>query len=491
MAKDSKDGNEVKRALVPSDMDPEIRTLLENLQQVANGDQKKADKKYKNIKIDRVEEGTISLPVGMSFADAREWLTRMEKDETQEVEIFLDFEAFALDGALALWRTLKEMYGFVDTNPPGSWGKTTMVQVEVAPGIFEQVPWGEMSPPGLEGVLKTDADFNGEVPKFLIRGVVRKKHQRAIDHIAQRVRDRLKSESIYRGQATRVNLAFMMGQERFNMDRHAPKFLPLAGRREDELILDKPTMMGLQTEIWARIEHTQLLRDNGVKIKHGVILAGMFGTGKTLASEVTALKAVKHGWTFLYLSAANQLPWGVKFARLFGPTVLFAEDVDGAVQGQERTDFINMILNSIDGVDNKGQDLIVVLTTNNIGDVNQGFLRAGRTDGIITFNPPDGPTSQAFIKKLLGSALAEGLDLNDLGDDWAGVIPAFIAEATNKMKTFALANYGKIVGAVDLDVMRAVRALMDPHIKMVTGTRPVRTMSVRDLFEEARIEVRE
>lgn len=492
----SKDKTESKGlAVIPAGLDPEVQALLEDMaRNFGNPDEKKkTEKTYKNVKIERVDNGTITLPAGMSFQQARDWLTRMEKDENQTVQIYFDFEAFALDGALAFWRTLREIYGFIDTDPPGGnpWAKTTMVSVEVAPGQFEQVPWGEMVPPGIDGVLQTDADFNGEVPKFIIRGEVRKKHQKAMDYIAARTRDRLRSESIYRGHATRVNLAFMMGTERFNMDRHAPKFIDLSGRSEDELILADETMLALNTEIWSRIEHTQMLRDHGVRIKHGVILAGPFGTGKTLTSEVTALKSTRCGWTYIYLDNANQLPWGVKFARLFGPTVLFAEDVDGAIQGQERTDFINKILNSIDGVDNKNQDVIVVLTTNNLEDVNQGFLRAGRTDGIIFFTPPDAPTSQKFIARELGTALASDVNLEDLGDDWAGVIPAFISEACNKMRTHALHSFGSIEGKVDLTIMKAVRKLMEPHIAMVTGKRPERTMSAWDLLQEARITVRE
>lgn len=489
------DGNALAQ-YIGGNVSEEVQSLLEDLREAGRAAQdgkapkKSEEKKYRNVKVERHAEGIITLPIGMSYATGREWLTKMEKDEEQAVAIYHDFEAFALDGARAFWNALKELYGFVDTKP--SWfSTTTMVNVEIAPGVFESVAWGEMQPPGIDGILKTDMDFNGEVPKFIIRGEVRKKHVPAIEAIARKTRENLLQDSIYRGKAIRVNLAFMTGEERFNTDRHAPKFIDLRGRREDELIVDETTELLLRTELWSRIEMTEKLRKAGVRIKHGVIFSGPFGVGKTLASEVTAMKATKEGrWTYIYLSAPNQLPVGIKFARLFGPVVLFAEDVDAAVRGQERDELINLVLNSMDGMDNKGQDIIVVLTTNDVAAINQGFLRAGRTDGIVVFHAPDGPTSREFLRKVLGDSLSPDADLEELGDDWKGVIPAFLSEAANKARTFALVRTGgNIKGQVTIADLKAVRSIMDEHIKMVTGVKPRPTISVTKVLRDARYEL--
>lgn len=473
--------------------DADIQGLIDELRTLAHDastgktQPKKAERKYKAVTVQRHEEGTILLPVGMGYAQAREWLTKIEKDEEQAVDIHYDFDAFPLDGAYAFWRALKGIYGFVDTHPTW-WSQTTMVNVEVAPGEYVPVPWGDMQPPGMDAVLSTGMDFNGEVPKFVIHGQIRKKNQKAMDLVAAETRRILREESIYQGQAIRVNLAFMMGEERFNPDRHAPKYINFGAMKQDDLIVDHVTETLLITELWARIEQTEKVRAGGAKIKHGVIFSGKFGTGKTLAAMVTAMKAVATGdWTYMYLDNANQLPVGIKLAKLFGPTIVFAEDIDASVEGQQRTDLINMVLNAIDGMDNKGQDLLVVLTTNDVEAINNGFLRAGRTDGIIHFKEPDGPTSRRFLERVLGSSLKAGEDIEKLGDVWAGVIPAFLREAADKARMIALMRTGEIKGQVTVDDLLVVREAMAEHIKMVTGEKPARTISVAQMFNEAQV----
>lgn len=489
----------LRSAMEDLGLDAEVMGQIEELRNtqaaMAKGEKvSKVEKKYKSVTIERVDQGTITLPLGMSYSAARDWLTKMEKDEEQAVAVHYEFEAFALDGARAFWKAMLEIYGFVDTKPSW-WSTTTMIQVEVAPGVFEPVPWGQMQPPGIDGVLETNMDFNGEVPKFIIHGEVRKKHEKAVAAIAALTRKNLKEKSIYKGQAISVNLAFMLGQERFNTDRHAPKFLDLRGIKVDDLILDGPTESQLGIEIWDRIEHTDMLKKNGIKIKHGVVLAGAFGTGKTLSAYVTALKCVENGWTFIYLSSADQLPVGLKFAKLFGRVVLFGEDIDRAVAGQTRTAAIDNILNAMDGVSSKNQEVIVVLTTNDVESVNQGFLRAGRTDHVIEFFPPDGPTSQRFIAKVLGKNLKAGEDLHELADTFAGVIPAFLSEAAGKAGSFAFhrtlreTGTGKIEGQVVAKDLMDVAAVMKKHIEMVTGKKADPEYSLSDLMRAAKVKV--
>lgn len=501
MSKEEKSDKAVilSEAMKDLGLDDEVIAQIEELRAsqaaMAKGEKvSKVEKKYKNVTIERVDQGTITLPLGMSFAAAREWLTKMEKDEEQAVAVHYEFEAFALDGARAFWKAMLEIYGFVDTKPSW-WSTTTMIQVEVAPGVFEPVPWGQMQPPGIDGVLETQMDFNGEVPKFIIHGEVRKKHEKAIAAIAAKTRQNLRERSIYRGQAISVNLAFMLGQERFNTDRHAPKFLDLKGLKRSDLIVDEATESQLGIEIWDRIEHTEMLKKNRIKIKHGVVLAGAFGTGKTLSAYITALICVENDWTFILLPSADQLPVGLKFARLFPRAVVFAEDIDRAVAGQTRTAAIDNILNAMDGVSSKNQEVVVVLTTNDVESVNQGFLRAGRTDHVIEFFPPDGPTSQRFISKVLGENLKTGETLEELGDTFAGVIPAFLSEAAGKASSFAFhrtlkdTGVGKIKGEVTHVDLLNVASVMRKHIEMVTGKKTDPEYTLSDLMKAAKVKV--
>jgi SpoVK/Ycf46/Vps4 family AAA+-type ATPase len=120
----------------------------------------------------------------------------------------------------------------------------------------------------------------------------------------------------------------------------------------------------------------------------GILLAGDPGVGKTLTAYVTAKKAVDHGWTFVYLSHAADLANGIRFALQYAPCVLFVEDLDRIVAGDDRTEEIDDVLNSFDGVDSKDKELITVLTTNHLEKIPGVALRPGRCDTLVVVTAP-------------------------------------------------------------------------------------------------------
>src|SRR3990167_6638783 len=102
------------------------------------------------------EGAQIIIPEKMTFAEAREWLTRQEKYEEETVNIIKSFDCHPMDGAIALQKALKEIFGWASLVPtPGFFGPTppTMVTIDISTTDTVQVPWGLIKVPSIAGTL--------------------------------------------------------------------------------------------------------------------------------------------------------------------------------------------------------------------------------------------------------------------------------------------------------------------------------------------------
>ena len=151
-------------------------------------------------------------------------------------------------------------------------------------------------------------------------------------------------------------------------------------------------------------------------MKRGVLLGGKYGTGKTLAATVAARLAQDNGITYVYTPRADELGDAIAFAKQYqSPAcVVFCEDIDRQVTGQ-RTVAMDDILNILDGVDTKTDNIITVLTTNHLDNVNQAMLRPGRLDAIINVETPDAYTAERLVRHYGGEAINAAEDLTEVG----------------------------------------------------------------------------
>jgi hypothetical protein len=426
----------------------------------------------KNATVERGGDRII-IPDNMSYNNAITWLQRQRDSEEQVVSVHDSIPCYPLDGAVAVLKALKEIYGFVSiTDTPGFFGGSppNLVQVPLADGTFETAVIGRIAIPTWDGGFLDIGIGRGEAALNL-SGQIKKKNEREVKRVIAKVRETLQTSSIYRGQAIRVDLTFLHDDDHdFHPVKDAPSFFDI--ENVDELILNEVTDFELQTSVYLRIEKTDYCIANNIPLKHGALLMGSFGTGKTLCARTLAKKCVEHGWTFVYLTNPAHLAHMLRLAKLWGRTVVFSEDVDQAVTGG-RTEAVNNIMNVIDGIDMKGFPIITVLTTNNPDDIEPGFLRAGRIDTTILFEVPDAPTAVRFVEKLArdddGHSLIEpGTDLVPVGEAMAGFVPAFLNEAIQKAKCYAICREGAdIIGRVSgTDLILAAKALKK-HVNMV------------------------
>lgn len=380
------------------------------------------------------------VPEGLSLDSAIEQLQRLKRLEEEVYSFNHTFEAFIWDGAVALSKAITNIFGFgfgeatrsfFGSQPP------ELVEVRTGPNPQDKVlvPWGRMSLPNIEGEVYTGGGV--ENGKFIFKLVanVKRKHEKQIKALADEVQRLLNTESIYRGKA--FKLKFKSGrQDPFTGETipNTPEFLRLGALNESDLIFDRDLENTISTHLFTPIDRIEDLRVLGMSGKRGVLLAGTYGTGKTLAASVAANKAMAAGITFLLVENAEEFAQAVEFAKMYGPAVVFCEDIDRVLKG-ERSINMDQILNIVDGVESKRTEVMVVLTTNDVDAIHPAALRPGRLDKVINVHPPQ--TAEAvsrLIRLYARGAVPETVDITAAAQELTGNIPAIIAEAVNAAK---------------------------------------------------------
>lgn len=422
------------------------------------------------IGIDRRGEKII-VPEGMSLDVAIEALRRQQQAEETLVSIHHNIPCYPLDGINALWLAFNEKFGHVDLRGQMSFfgeRPPNIIKIETGPGKFEQVPFCRIAPPVWEGGYLQPVVQSPT--RLAISGQVKRKFETLIRELLELTEKIVKQQSIYKGRAISMDLAYLNEEDTFDPDSNAPKFMDLSNATIDNLILNTDTQFALTTNLFVLLRQSEACIKNNIPLKHGALLSGSYGTGKTMTARVMGKLAIENGWTYIYLKSSEYIAKALEMAVLYAPAVLFCEDVDQVVSGK-RDDDLNVILNTLDGVDTKNHPIITVLTTNNADNIHPAFMRAGRIDTIINYEAPDEETAirfvQLYAKDINGkSLLAPDVDLNACGKAMAGMIPAFIAEAMQKAKKAAIDRHGENIAGMVVtdDIVTAARVLKD-HIK--------------------------
>jgi transitional endoplasmic reticulum ATPase len=412
----------------------------------------------------------IVIPEGMSAATAMEWLKRKDAEENRTVAVQEDIDAYPLDGAYALQRVLAEKYGWVDLVPtPGFWGDDppAMVGVEVERNKSVQVPWGRIRLPNVDGWIAPSVQMKNNRWSFRIVGEVKQKHSKEVNEIASATRNEIATRSIYRGKAIQVTFPDPKKGEKFNPGA-GPKFLDLSNTSEFAVIYSEDVREQVRTSLFTPIENTAACRQHKVPLKRGILLEGPYGCGKTLTAYVTAKKAMDNGWTFLYLERMSDLAAALDFASQYQPCVIFAEDLDRTMEGEDRSVAMDDVLNTIDGIESKGRETIVVLTTNHVDRINQAMIRPGRLDAVISIQPPDAKAAQELIRMYAGPLLAANENLDAVGSRLRGQIPAVIREVVERSKLHAIGHTaaGEELQVTAKDLLGAAIGMLS-HLKLL------------------------
>lgn len=427
-----------------------------------------------------------SVPVNMDLETGIKTLERKLKEENQEVGVDERVDAFPLDGAVAFHKAMQQIFGWVTAVPtPGFFGPQPPRTIDVEVGFNKRISviWGRFELPGIDGHVECGGYTTPAGPRFIITGKVRRKHHAIIRLLAETTRAIVAVDSIYRGKAIRLKV-----DDDGDIDwDNGISFSDLSGVHPDNLVFSAETEIQIATSLWTPIEQTERCRLHGIPLKRGILMEGPYGTGKSLASAVTAVKAVANSWTFLSVEKVAGLAQALHFARKYQPCVLFAEDIDRVMNGADRDDEIDDILNTIDGIESKSTEIMVVLTTNHVERITRAMLRPGRLDAIISIQPPDAEAVRKLIR-LYGHGLVMSDDLlEQSGHSLAGAIPAVISECVQRAKLVAIRRRPTDEGLLITDADIADAAIgLKPHVTLLgSEMEDKRDPSFRELIEAA------
>lgn len=388
----------------------------------------------RNLAVEVSPTDKIQLPSGMDVRSAVKALIEIDKQDEMDVRIHHEFECYPFEGAYALQRALKARYGWTNNVPtPGFFGPQPprMVGVDVSLTEHVQVPWGRITVPNISGFLETSGAFKPEGKYvFSLSGVVKQRDKGKVNDLVDLIRYYIEVEGLYKGRAIMVEFP----EDPYDADfTYLPKFIDTGKYTKEDLILPDAIQRKMNVSLFGPVEFANEFRAQGIPLKRGVLLNGKYGVGKTLASTILAGLCEKNGWSFLLLQRTKDLKYAIEMARAYAPCVVFAEDIDRAMD-DGRTEDIDAILNTIDGVESKNTEVMVVLTTNHIDRINPAMLRPGRLDDIILIPAPDASAAERLVRKYSNGLLESGADLTEAASKMEGWIPAFIQETVQRAK---------------------------------------------------------
>jgi ATP-dependent 26S proteasome regulatory subunit len=215
-----------------------------------------------------------------------------------------------------------------------------------------------------------------------------------------------------------------------------PKFIDLGAVDCERVVYSTDATRKLAANLWAPITRTDEFRKRGLSLKQTVLLFGTFGTGKTLAGYKTGQLAIGNGWTAIYAESGDNLKELLQLAGLYAPAVVFCEDID--VVAAAGSDNIEAMLDAFDGVQAKGREVLVVLTTNNVGQLHAGMLRPGRIDVMVEIGHLDRESVEKVLRTHVPTGELGEVDFDVIFQTMDGFTPSFVAQVVERARKYAL-----------------------------------------------------
>jgi transitional endoplasmic reticulum ATPase len=378
------------------------------------------------------DQRLITLPRGMTYTEIMRIL-EAKREEQETVSTFRhEFNYRPHDGAVATAIVLKARYGLVVGKAiPTMFGSRPpeILDVPIGPGgLSMQVPWGRIQIPVIEdGDVVLDSTHHrdyGEIFEIMIRA--KRKYAKEVEEFFGDVAEQLRNASIYRGKA-------VAGADELGFIEDLDRFDPT------QVVFATDVQASLDVALFAPLRHPHAYRREGIPIKRAVLLHGPYGTGKTSIGMLVAQAAVAAGWTFIMARPGRD---GVEdvltTARLYGPAVVWVEDVDTDTTSSNPK-AVSAMLDAFDGITSKAGEIIVAMSTNHIDRVPPGMLRPGRLDYVIEVAALDRAATEKLIRVVVAPGkLAAAVDFDAVFAEMNGFLPAFIRATADRARSFAI-----------------------------------------------------
>lgn len=425
----------------------------------------------------------VILPESMSgdINAAIRWLS--DHQEQQETSTRFDriFKYRPLDGAHALQSALKKIWGttgiggtiysFFGNTPP------TFATIDVGVNKTDQVPEGKILFAPLEAEIIVTGNMDRELgPLFRLVIDAPRKYRGHIEGLFTAVEAELRTGSIYKGQA-------ITGAE-------TPTFIDLSKVDPARVIYSDETIAQLAANVWAPLQYSDTVRKLNLDRKRAVLLEGPYGTGKTLAAYLTGQIAVDNGWTFIFCRPGqDDFHASMRTALLYAPAVVFFEDVD--VLGENGDpDAVTRLLDLLDGIGAKNQDIMAVLSSNHPERLHQALLRPGRLDAIIHIGELDAHGIEQLVLAMVPADLLGDINMAEVCGAMEGYLPSFAVESIGRAMRYAVSRIGGMPSKLTTsDFVEAARGLQPQLALMAQAAEGVRRPGIEsayiDLVREA------
>lgn len=355
---------------------------------------------------------SIIIPKRMTKLEAAKELELQHAEEEKVVEKIKIFEGWAYnDGLVAIMRVSKEQFGWINAKATKSFFGEDVLPSEVKiqtdieqwedcfVGQFKVAAWDSAT-------VEVSATRSGKTLAAYVKITAKRKFGQRIDEFFLAIEKELKENSIYKGKC------LLWENSNFSF---------IENRGSDEIVLNTNEQLVLDNFIIKPLK-------SGKKEKRGILFAGPYGTGKTETALKIGRIANEVGQTFIYVKDRD-LAAALDVAKHYQPSIVFVEDIDEMANG-ERNDEINDLLNTIDGIQTKGQALTLIMTTNHKERINQAFRRPGRIDVVLNFELPNKDTMAKMYRKFLGDA--EGVNYKKMAEATPEVQGAVVKEIANR-----------------------------------------------------------
>lgn len=427
-------------------------------------------------------ENELRVPKDMKLSTAIKMLERQMNELESNFNTMETFDAFFFDALWAVKKVIEAEFGCSFTD-----GETVMtmfgpmkvdarmIKVEASPGVVVDLPFGDIILPGIEGEITTKfGELDGRVV-LRLHACVKGKHREALSMFFGKIRDYLKTNSLYKGKAIKLNFRDSDGDRLSPHPDNCPKFIKTS---EPVVIFNESTQRQLDVALLNGIKYSDRLRERGIPVGRKILMEGDYGTGKTLTASQTAHTCVTNDWTFIYVTDGRDLGEALKVAEQYSPACVFVEDIDHIFQIEdkgEKNREINALSLCLDGVDNKNREVMLVMTTNKVQDIPTILKRPGRTDAIIHIGRPDEDTVTRLVEHYANGWLAnvDSYEIKEAIQPVVGQSASFIRELVERAKLIAVSNDD---GQITADDLSTAADMMAHHAAILDGNyEPVQT----------------
>lgn len=325
----------------------------------------------------------IIIPEGMTKKQAADDLMNQWKNEEQEQNFFQEFKEWDWKDVLyAARNVMEDHFGWIKGRP--TW-RQDPTEIEIVTDVknrittTEKIFYGPFSVPAWE-----DAEANMFVnwvegfAGFSVK--CKRKYGPQISELGNLIRQYLKNNSIYRGKHVIVSSEMNVESGKRLIEFNISEVIP-----NDKIFLNRGAELTVKEFI---------LNSLGDKGKKTYLFTGVYGNGKTETAMNIGAQGLSLGMTFFYVKEVAQFAKLLSLAKNYEPCMIFLEDIDQIASGEKRDIEMNNLLNTIDGVETKGRDVTIILTTNHEKRISPALRRPGRIDLIVNFENPTKDTQQ-------------------------------------------------------------------------------------------------